>query len=142
MGAALNARSRDFAPDAVLCSSSLRARETDQGVRENFPSLPEADVQNGLYLISAGSLLGLVQALPDGPDCVLVIAHEPGLSELVGYLAGAASAAVRERAARGMTPGAMAALRFPVDNWADVDRASGDLVEFLHPADLGDGTAD
>ena len=142
VGVALSAQRGDFTPDAVLCSSALRARQTYQGLREGFPALTEADFQDRLYLISAGALLGVLQDLPEACACALVIAHEPGLSDAVSLLAADASPDVQARAVRGMAPGAIAMLRFATARWAELAPASGELAEFLRPADLTAATID
>jgi phosphohistidine phosphatase len=75
------------APALVLCSSSLRTRQTLAAI---LPSL-EGDIQvlvaDGLYGADVEQLLERLRALPDSVPSVLLIGHNPGLHELVLRLA-------------------------------------------------------
>ncbi|MCK6067653.1 MULTISPECIES: SixA phosphatase family protein [Microbacterium] len=71
-------------PEVILTSTALRARST----AEHFAAAFDAEVRESedLYLADADALL---QAARDsGADEVLVVAHDPGMSELVSELAG------------------------------------------------------
>ncbi len=136
MGPAIVALGPDFQPDRVLCSSARRARETWDGIRPALVGAPAADLRDELYLASAGRMLAQLQELPEDIDAVLLIAHEPGLSELTSLLTGSAPPEVDERARRGMSTGAIAALRLDADDWTGLGDEPGELVEFRRPVDL------
>ncbi len=136
MGPALVALGPSFHPGRVLCSTARRARETWADVQPSFSVAPPADLRDELYLASSGSLLSLVQALDGEIETALVIGHEPGLSRLVSLLAGRASHQVEQRAQRGMSPAAIAALRFDTEDWMDLEPGAGELIEFQSPRDL------
>jgi len=75
-------------PDRILCSSSVRTRQTLQYVVEN--TLPGESLDNeklitvseDLYLASAGTLLEQIQNTDASKEHVLVIAHNPGIESL------------------------------------------------------------
>ena len=94
-----------------------------------------------LYLASAGRLLAKLQALPDPEEQVLVVGHNPGLGELVQLLVERGAADVLLRAAKGLAPGALAALRIATPRWGDLAPGCAELVEFLRPADVEPGAA-
>jgi len=135
MGPALADLGGPFAPSTVLCSASLRTRET---WAELAPALAPGIVavfREDLYLASAGQLAAALQELGD-PGCALVLAHEPGLSQLLRRLAGRARPRARVGAARGMGTACFAALALEIPSWDRLDAGCGELVAFRCPADL------
>jgi len=93
VGVALSAAG--LAPTHVLCSSSLRTRQTWELVRTALTAAgaPEAvvSVSDDLYDASTGDLVALVQGVPDDATTVLVVGHEPTVSHAAGVLAGPGS---------------------------------------------------
>ena len=119
--AAAQAVARHFAdtklqPDLVLCSSSLRTRET---LAELLPAMPQdcgIAVENGLYMASAPRLL----------------------ERLARLLAGSGPEA-KMAAMRGKFPtAALAILEFAGENWRAIDKDGCRLVDFVCPRDLED----
>jgi len=137
MGSALGRLAeRGFRPELLLTSPALRARQTLDRVSRALAAAASADVDEALYLASAGRLLGRLQALPDAERQVLLVGHNPGLAELVQMLVERGEAEVLLRAARGLAPGALAALRIGTPRWRDLAPGCAELVEFLRPADV------
>jgi phosphohistidine phosphatase len=125
-----------FRPELLLCSPALRARETLEGVSGALAAAHRREEDEALYLASAGRLLARLQALPDAERQVLLVGHNPGLGELVQLLIERGAAEVLLRAAQGLAPGALAALRIATARWCDVAPGCAELVEFLRPADF------
>ncbi|MGI5126470.1 SixA phosphatase family protein [Pseudonocardia sp. CA-107938] len=73
--------------DLVVCSPARRARETCAAVNEQLGA--EVRVDGRLYPGFPDDLVAVARELPDAARTVLFIAHNPGLEELVGELAGA-----------------------------------------------------
>ena len=143
MGAVLGRLAeRGFRPELLLTSPALRARETLVGLRGALDAARRVEKDEALYLAGAGRLLARLKELPDADPQVLLVGHNPGLGELVGLLVERGAADVLLRAARGLAPGALAALRIATPRWRDVGPGCAELVEFLRPADLpGDASA-
>jgi phosphohistidine phosphatase len=83
---------RGARPDMLLVSSAIRTRQTAAPILRAF-ALPERSVsyEDELYLAEAPALLERLRAVPDKTRHVLLLAHNPGVSELAGILlAGAA----------------------------------------------------
>jgi phosphohistidine phosphatase len=115
-------------PTRALCSPALRASATLEAARAALAGLAQVEFVAALYLASAGELLRALQRVPDAELCVLVVAHEPGLSECVRVLAGRASATARASLARGMPPASFAALALEIARWEDAGPACGELL--------------
>jgi phosphohistidine phosphatase len=78
---------RRYAPDLVLCSPSKRARQTWRGVARSLTATggataPEVRYESRLYEGGASDALATVQQVDDAVRVVLVIGHNPGLSQL------------------------------------------------------------
>ena len=71
-----------LAPDLVLCSPARRARETWHGVALGLSSAPTVRYDEELYGGSVRTLMGAVQETSDDMATVLLIGHNPALSEL------------------------------------------------------------
>jgi phosphohistidine phosphatase len=135
--AALGARlgRRGPKPERVLCSTSRRTRETLAllGLAAGTP----VAFEEKLYLASAKSLHARLRRLPASARCVLVIAHDPGLDELLKRLAGDGRPKAFRRRAEGFVTGALAELRVPEKSWRDLAAGSAYLERFTRPKDLG-----
>jgi len=80
-----------LSPALVLCSSSLRTRETLAALLPVLDGEVVVRIDSRLYDATAADLLELLRGLPDEAASVLVIGHNPALEELVARLAGAAA---------------------------------------------------
>ncbi|MFT4052460.1 MAG: histidine phosphatase family protein [Microbacterium sp.] len=75
---------RGIRPDAILSSTALRARTTAGFFGAEFGLVPELDPH--LYGATARTLLGA--AVARGAGCVMVVAHDPGMTVLASALSG------------------------------------------------------
>jgi phosphohistidine phosphatase len=129
-GAKIAALGADWAPTLALCSNAVRAAATLASALTTLPARPRSEVDARLYLASASELLSALQRVAEREACVLVIAHEPGLSDLVRQLAHRGEPALRARFAGGMPPASFAALELDVTSWADAAWACAELAAF------------
>jgi phosphohistidine phosphatase len=127
---------RGFRPELLLCSPARRTRETLEALRGALAGAGRVEEDEALYLASAGGLLAKLKALPDPESQVLLVGHNPGLAELAQLLVERGAAEVLLRAARGLAPGAFAALRIATPRWRDLAPGCAELVEFLRPEDV------
>jgi phosphohistidine phosphatase len=79
-------------PDFILTSSAVRAYET----ASTFAHIFKTNIQNikstrTLYYCSAKTLLDQIYGLPETISCLLVVAHNPGISDLNRRLSGGKS---------------------------------------------------
>ncbi len=73
--------------DAVLSSSARRALSTAEIVCKHC-RIPGPEERRDLYLAPASDCLDVLRGLPDARSCVLLVAHNPGISELARRLLG------------------------------------------------------
>ena len=84
-----------YQPDVVVCSAACRTRQTWDLVAPELGGSPAVRFEPRAYAASALTLLYLAQELPSRYRTALLIAHNPGLSELAGSLAAPAATAER-----------------------------------------------
>ena len=95
----LSKRGRRQAPDAgrwlahsidsidfAVVSPATRARSTWELVSAELDSTPPTWIDDRVYAASASQLLGVVRALPDDVDTVVLVGHNPGIEDLVSFL--------------------------------------------------------
>lgn len=78
----------DLVPDLVLCSSSVRTRQTWDLVRSSLGADPDVRYLDDLYYAGSSALVELVRAVPADVRTVLVVGHEPTMSQAAVLLAG------------------------------------------------------
>ena len=74
-------------PDHVLVSDARRTVHTESIVRKVIGS-PAPTPDRDLYLASADGYRLAISRTPDAVKCVLLVAHNPGLSQLASRLRG------------------------------------------------------
>lgn len=86
VGAALE--ERGWLPELVLSSDSQRTRETFAGMNECFSSVVKARFLSSFYHAGLGAVQDELPVVPDEVACLLVLGHNPGWEDLVGWLTG------------------------------------------------------
>jgi phosphohistidine phosphatase len=136
---AVHLEAEGIRPDLVLCSPARRTRDTLERVEAAFGDQVETRLDETLYRASEAELLACLRALPHEVDSVMLIGHNPVLEELAVALAseGAQLARMREK----YPTAALATIDLPADDWSAIERGSGELVAFVRPRDLGEGSS-
>jgi phosphohistidine phosphatase len=128
-------------PDLALVSPARRTRETWQiFARElgseaqtptNFPDL--------IYQATENSLIDLVRTTSDTVKILIIVGHNPSVSDLARVLVGHGDRYASARMQSAFPTASLAVLDCDVEHWADVARRGGRLDRFRvpssHPAD-------
>jgi phosphohistidine phosphatase len=118
-------RARGTSPDAILSSTAVRARTTAEAIAAALDADPASVVlDERLYGSSPETILDVVAELDDGMTTAVVVAHDPGLSDLAFRL----SAEIEH-----MPTCAVAEFRFAAGSWADLPDAEPVDVRFDTP---------
>ena len=126
---------RGVRPDLVLCSPSLRTRETLELVEKELGSALLAEYDDELYLASERGLQARIESVPDGVASVLLVGHNPGLAELALRLAVRGDPDALAELHRKVPTGALAELRIHSQRWRQFARGC-ELVSFVTPKQL------
>jgi len=121
-------RELDMAPDLIVSSTAVRARETAELVAAYCGYEEPIDSRDELYLASADDYLSVMQSVPESAERVLVVSHNPGCEELVTALT---------KREENMTTSAIAYLRVQVSEWNSVnEETSASLLCVWRPKEL------
>src|SRR6266849_1770058 len=123
--------------DLVLCSTSLRTRETAELVLAGYAAPPPIRFEDALYLAGRAALLRHLRQLDESAGAVMVIGHNPGLHELALALASADSPRYPALASGKFptTVRASFAIRSP---WAELARSRHALTDYVTVKSLAD----
>ncbi len=126
-------RAADAAPQLILCSTAVRARETCERLIAALDAPPSCRYDDRLYLASGRRILDLVRTLDDAPPRVMVIGHNPGLQMLASALGVAADPKGAVRLRRKFPTAALAEFDFAASGWHDLDAAAVVAVRVTTP---------
>lgn len=124
-------------PDVVVIASD--ARRTRQTAELAFPAgeASHLRIEPSLYAALPGDILATVRGLPEEHPAVVLVGHNPGLSELAAVLAGRGEAAELARLSEGLATADAVILDFAA-RWGAVAPQTGRLVALLARADAED----
>lgn len=125
--------------DRVIASAAARAQETIDIALDAMGRTAPVDRVNDkrLYLADPDQLIEAAIEHGAGADSLLMVAHNPGLEELVLQLVPAdPSNALRAIAEEKFPTGAFAMIELDIADWRDLHGAKGRLVTLTRPRDL------
>ncbi len=130
-------RDTDARFDHVLASPARRVAETLAEVEAGYGRGLSAVVDKRLYLACVDTLLDLIHALPPEAASALLVAHNPGLEELVLLLVpDRADQPLRDDVEVKFPTASVAELAFEGEGWGAVVENAGELRRFTRPRDL------
>ena len=121
-------------PTVVLCSSSLRTRETLAAILPALGDALEIRIERALYGAGAAQLLDRLRQVPNKASSAMLIAHNPGIQDLA--LALAAERAGAGWAGEKFPTGALATLELDVERWRDLDHGTATATTLVTPRSL------
>ena len=126
-------RGQGISPDLILCSSSLRTRQTLERIAASLGEETEIKVERALYEAPAAGILERLRRTPDEDVSVMVIGHNPGLQDLALMLAdrGERLPMLREK----FPTGGLATLEFK-GGWADLAEGSATVTAYVVPRQM------
>jgi len=112
------------APELVLTSDALRARETAEVARDAGGWSAPLELCPAIYEAGASALLAQVQGVQADVARVLLVGHQPGLSQLIAELTGGEP---------DFPTAALARLDFELERWSELTPRSGRLAWLVTP---------
>ncbi len=128
-------RTAALQPETVLVSSAVRARETWEHVASTLADEPAPDVvlRDDLYWASVEDVVEILRNVDARVRTVLVVAHEPTMSETAVRLAGSGSPEVMNQVRHGLPTASYALLDVPT-TWAELEPMGAVLRDVVRPA--------
>ena len=123
------------APDKIIASPALRARQTAELVIDEIKPLMAAKIyyDADLYSADTETLLEAIQLYKSGLNSLMLIAHNPGLEYLLNHLIEQADQYNRQ--SKSVTTANLIILEY-ADERFDPHYDKGRLIEFIKPKEL------
>jgi phosphohistidine phosphatase len=117
---------RNQPPDLILSSSAVRAISTARAVARELGYREDGIVEEaGLYHAPASKMLSFIQNAPGSAGTLMVVGHNPGMTELAGMLGGFRL--------DNMPTAGMLCAEFDEDEWAAIRPAEARIAWFDYP---------
>lgn len=122
---------RGLEPDWLLTSSAVRALQTAELVEPalRHPGL-ELRVDPRIYLATPGELLAVLTDTPDRIGELVMVGHNPGLTQLANML-------LPELRLANLPTAGVVAIDCDIDSWADIESGTFDLRFYDYPKNRG-----
>ncbi|MCW8956286.1 MAG: histidine phosphatase family protein [Gammaproteobacteria bacterium] len=117
-------------PDSIISSAANRAMSTAQIMAEVL--LGDSDqivTETALYATSAEGLLSEIRMIDNQVECLMLVAHNPSISELLDLLVA--------ELGQDMPTCGVAVIELDVADWRRVLPGTGILIQFVGPKQLG-----
>ncbi len=113
-------------PEVIISSPAVRAKRTAKILATKIGH-PKSDILVDELIYTAGpeDLVSVIRGLDNAVDCVMLVGHNPALTQLVNSLAQCDIA--------NMPTCGLAVLGFRMDSWADIDNVRAELLDFDYP---------
>lgn len=116
-------------PDALVCSPAVRTRQTMKLIVQAAGIQCPARLDERIYQAGVPDLLDVIGDTPETCDCLMLIGHNPGISELLDHL-------TNEQ--HSMPTAALAIIKLEATMWLDITAKTNRLTRFIKPRDLED----
>jgi len=115
----------NLVPTLIVSSTALRARKTASKVAKQMDYRRAIELTERLYLSTPHDHLEVVRSLSDSDDPVMLVGHNPGLSQFLNELVNAQTE---------LSTSELAHVEVPIEHWADLARSDGaKLVKLWQP---------
>lgn len=116
-------------PDLMISSDAVRAVQTTQALADAFELFDERIVLDPeIYLADVKTLMRRIRSVRDSTNHVMLVGHNPGLTELCNHLLPAPVADLPTLA--------VAVLRVECASWTGLTRGGAKLEKLLQPKDM------
>ncbi len=117
-------------PDLIIASTAERALSTAELTALNCDYERELVVDGRFYGGAPRTFVEILQTVDDANERVMIVAHNPGLEELVEDLTGYDGR---------FTTANVAYVQLPIDSWRDLSlETPGALLNLWRPKEIGD----
>lgn len=118
-------KTKRLKPDLILISPALRTLQTGEYFLNGWPDIQHR-TQEELYLANTQQLIAVLQDQAEQIQHVLVIGHNPGLTELADLLSS-------DYRIEGMPTASMVTMKLNINTWQELIPNVASNVEFDYP---------
>ncbi len=131
-------KAHQIKPNYVLCSTATRTKQTLNWVQEALAPEAHIEYEEDMYGADAETLTELLTNLPAEAESVLVIGHNPSISEVSHNLSdnmGAEDVIIKHR--HPLTPCQVNVFQLDTNNWDELFSSTGTVSEIFYPPEVG-----
>lgn len=128
-------RAQGYRPERIVCSTSLRTRETLAALLPVLSKDVDIGLDHRVYEAEVDALVAVIRECGASAAALMLIGHNPGLEELADLLIGGGERNALRQLRDKIPPAGLAVIQFEVGSWADVEAGGGRLTAFHTPAD-------
>lgn len=125
-----------YDPDYILCSASLRTRQTLGPLLSKFDQDMHIDIRRDLYECSFQRYWAIIQDIPSSAITPLIIGHNPATAAIAATLIGSGSQQAIAHMDHKFPTAALAVIDCATNTWRDLEKGIGHLVDFVTPRQL------
>lgn len=125
-----------LAPDLVLCSSAVRARQTLDLVLPRLADRPQVVYEDDFYLAAPSVMLARLRKVDAKARHVMIVGHDPGMQGLALELAGDGEPKLLQALSTKFPTAGLAVIGFKSRMWSKVAPGTGRLALFATPKSL------
>jgi phosphohistidine phosphatase len=116
----------DIKVDLIVSSTAVRAKETSELIAESLNYKKNNILwQPELYHAPPGIINDVVLSIPNNPDTIMIVCHNPGITLFANHLAGVLT--------ENMPTCALAAFTMHCSDWTDFESAKKELLMYDYP---------
>lgn len=116
-------------PDVIFSSPGLRALTTARLLSVELGIKPtEIRIKESLYTFNSYDLLTAIKSLKDKYNKVMIVCHNPAITDLTNYLSGSQI--------HNVPTSGVVALKFSINTWDKVSKGKAKLSSFDYPKKL------
>jgi phosphohistidine phosphatase len=130
---------RQILPDRILCSPTMRTRQTMALVLDQLPARPEAAIADALYEASGPDYRALIATEGKRARRLLVIGHNPTMQATALALLKQKRDGQEAAIAAKFPTAALAIIELDISTWSQIEEKPGELALFLRPRDIVQG---
>ncbi len=118
-------------PDVMFSSPAIRAKTT-ANILATAIEYPKSDIifDEQIYEAELENLMSVIRAVPKKIVCVMLVGHNPALTQLVNMLGAGDNAH--------MPTCSMALFQIPSNSWDDIDQITAELLNFDYPSKVAE----
>ena len=125
-----------FKPELTLCSSALRCKQTLELIIPYFPKKMHIRYLDELYLAPERAILEIIKSIELSIDQMLVIGHNPGLSDLTQSLIYSSNKKNDYFETQQFPTSAASIFEMSKKNWLDFKLSESKIIDFVTPKNL------
>ena len=125
-----------FKPELTLCSSAVRCKQTLELVIPYFSKTMHTRYLDDLYLAPERAILEMIKSIKLSIDQMLVIGHNPGLSDLSQSLIYSSNKKNDYFETQQFPTSAASIFEMSINNWVNFKLSESKIIDFVTPKNL------